>query len=498
MQRHPVRPRVRTATGMPLSARAAVLIAVLAIPCMSPARADEYLKPIGGGGGSPFEARCASSEVLIGLELRVGDYIDAVRPLCATAYGARDVGAQSGSGWHGGSGGALTRIACPNEQPIANGMFVGTDITDTRIVNNVLMYCGVGDARRISVYARPGPPDSIAATYDDTQGCPVGQVAIGVHGRSGMLLDAIGLICDVPRLAVRSIGRVSTGTPASSGPPMSICERARNARARNSPAASNLEAQCLAGKTPVTSIGRVHAGAPPPPPDDVPPPATPASAPASRVSAGDDDRDSKHSARDAATQALIAGVISSINESRRGTAGARDDVERNQRRHDEYELGGRSTAQVDRDVGTEDLSQPQNSIRIEVRYPLAYGYKDAAGTSDANADSCGAFSIFAFPATKVRPRAPTRIETQAPMRSANDSYICEYLILDQPLDATVTVRVAMSDQRAAGSEAWLGGSEAQPPSGLRRTIVDGDRQIVLTANRRRASLRFEMLYAGGR
>lgn len=486
MQHHPVRPRARASTELPLPARAAALIAIVTIACMDSARADEYLKPIGGGGGSPFEARCASSEVLIGLELRVGDYIDAVRPLCATAYGARDVGALSASGWHGGSGGSLTRIGCPNEQPIANGMFVGTDTTNTRIVNNVLIYCGVGDARRVSVYARPGRSDSIAATYDDTQGCPVGQLAVGVHGRSGMLLDAIGLICDVPRLAVRSIGRVNTGTPSSSNPPMSICERARDARARNSPAAANLEAQCLAGKTPVTSIGRVHAGAPPPPSDDAPPPATSAPAPTSRDSGGDDKRDARHAARDAATQALIAGVLSSINESRRGAventerrgpAGTTDDIERAQRRHDQYE-------------------QPQNSIRVEVRYPMAYGYENAPGTADANADSCGAFSIFAFPATDVRPRAPTRIETQAPMRSGNDSYICEYLILDQPLDATVTVRVAMSDQRAAGSESWLGGSEAQPPAGLRRTIVDGDREIVLTTARPRASLRFEMLYAG--
>lgn len=42
---------------------------------------------------------------------------------------------------------------------------------------------------------------------------------------------------------VKSIGRVKV-PPSPPGPPMSICDSARNARARNSPAAPNLEAQC--------------------------------------------------------------------------------------------------------------------------------------------------------------------------------------------------------------------------------------------------------------
>ena len=143
-------------------------------------------------------------------------------------------------------------------------------------------------------------------------------------------------------------------------------------------------------------------------------------------------------------------------------------------------------------------SQPENSIRVEVRYPAAYGYKDATGMFDPHPNSCAAFYISALPAAGVRPREPTRIDTQPRMRNSNDMYVCEYLIRDQPLDAPVMVRVAMSDQRAAGSEAWLGGSQALPPAGQRRTIADGDRQVVLTASQSRAALRFEMAYTGSR
>lgn len=44
----------------------------------------------------------------------------------------------------------------------------------------------------------------------------------------------------------KSLGRVPSSSSATPGPQRSICEAARDARARNSPAAPNLEAQCRA------------------------------------------------------------------------------------------------------------------------------------------------------------------------------------------------------------------------------------------------------------
>jgi hypothetical protein len=63
-----------------------------------------------------------------------------------------------------------------------------------------------------------------------------------------------------------TLGRVQGVEPT--GPPLSICESARNARARNSPAAPGLEAQCRAQQPPGKALGRVKstepAGAPVP------------------------------------------------------------------------------------------------------------------------------------------------------------------------------------------------------------------------------------------
>ncbi len=51
-----------------------------------------------------------------------------------------------------------------------------------------------------------------------------------------------------PPTIVTSIGKVNTGTPSTTPTHRTICEAARDARARNSPAAPNLEAQCRASR----------------------------------------------------------------------------------------------------------------------------------------------------------------------------------------------------------------------------------------------------------
>jgi hypothetical protein len=58
---------------------------------------------------------------------------------------------------------------------------------------------------------------------------------------------------------VAALGRLHPGPAAHNGPPRTICEAARDARARNSPAAANLEAQCKAIRMASIREGRVAA-----------------------------------------------------------------------------------------------------------------------------------------------------------------------------------------------------------------------------------------------
>src|SRR5258708_32924711 len=57
------------------------------------AQSTIILPPIGGAGGGQFVARCPESQHLTGFELRTGDDVDAIRPLCVKAYGPRETSA---------------------------------------------------------------------------------------------------------------------------------------------------------------------------------------------------------------------------------------------------------------------------------------------------------------------------------------------------------------------------------------------------------------------
>jgi hypothetical protein len=263
------------------------------------ARADTYLDPIGGVGGGHFRAPCADGELLAGVELRAGDDIDAIRPLCVTAYAPQEVTAvrlttgsgvitrnepgpfgielpvqEVESGWYGGAGGSLTNVVCPNDRPIVVGMDLFAEGQPTVTVNTIKLFCGLAakdpgaGALPAGVFEAPTIPYEVRSVFDTkvrrvrgSLRCPAGLVASGIHGRAGIWLDALGLICGEPRLSprpvraqgrvkvepepVKAVGRVRLGGDVSASS-KSICESARQARARNSPAAPGLEARCAA------------------------------------------------------------------------------------------------------------------------------------------------------------------------------------------------------------------------------------------------------------
>lgn len=278
---------------------ATAVLAALAAVCAG-AHADAYLPAVGGSGGGQFKAPCEEGQLLAGFELRVGDDVDAIRPLCAVAIepGRTSDPKATGQDWHGGAGGAVQRLVCPQKTPVVIGIDVVSEGA-TEVVNSIHLFCGQVVATQV---ADPYPSAILDASgYTDGRGlmapfssigggsmrCPQDQVAIGVHGRSGKWLDAMGLICGVPVIPKPpvvlgrvpeakppvALGRVKTRTPLTldaAVTPISpasaraeaavkaadnplpvvvdppICTTARQARARKSPAAPTLEAQCRA------------------------------------------------------------------------------------------------------------------------------------------------------------------------------------------------------------------------------------------------------------
>jgi hypothetical protein len=253
------------------------------------AQTDVMLPPLGGPGGGQFVARCPQGQLLTGVELRTGDDVDAIKPICVAAYSTISVAELKP--YPSTLAGANRQLVCTDRYtppitiplaPIVIGMYVRSE-GKTEVVNNIHLFCGTAGPERgqsaeiqgaiIKNELEPptvrfdGPPNDYPGR-ESTQQCPSNLVAVGIHGRSGIWLDAVSLICGVPTLTpkaapepgpVKAIGRVK-GAPT--GPPRPICVVAREARARNSPAAPGLEAQCraagAAGETsPTKALGRV-------------------------------------------------------------------------------------------------------------------------------------------------------------------------------------------------------------------------------------------------
>ena len=257
---------------------------MLFFPNFAQAQADAILPPLGGGGGNQFVARCPQGEVLTGFDLRVGDDIDAVRPICIPAVAGQF---QAYPTSYGGDGGLPLQLVCPNETPVVIGMEVGYEGNNIETVNNIHLYCGraVAEPQRTAYFSAvfDGPPvgekegcfagfigggcDFSAAAGVETELCPAGLIAVGINGRAGVWLDALGLICGAPpapsapaQPTIKAGGRVKLGGAAPAGPARPICEVAWEARARNSPAAPGLEAQCAAEKAlPPIDLNALHA-----------------------------------------------------------------------------------------------------------------------------------------------------------------------------------------------------------------------------------------------
>lgn len=271
------------------------------------------LAPLGGSGGGYFTARCPGNQYLAGVRLRVGDDIDAIQPLCVpynrVDFVEREHVADKYGGYYrkieksrlepiapyhdfigGPGGGGPVDVVC--EEDVVTGILVGDEGVYTRTVNRLGIFCereeesrrrdGAGnlvscqyssasesasgwklypEAEFVGPKATPNEgffSDDEVSRGEADQHCPCGQAAVGITGRAGKWLDAVGLMCGeviIPKV-VKAQGRVKLAPGTSPLPPLPICAAAKQARDRNSPAAPGLEAQCAA-QAPLKAQGRV-------------------------------------------------------------------------------------------------------------------------------------------------------------------------------------------------------------------------------------------------
>lgn len=167
----------------------------------------------GGAGGDPFRDECPKGSYLVGLKGRAGEWVDRIAPVCAPwLRGSQTFGAPSVGRFHGASRGGVERQTICWGFGINNRAVQSWDIatlrSSNRLVKYIKAYCtSLGPPASTAKWTFGGPiPDD--RTIPDMTGafgitppdlsCPAGEVAVGIHGRAGLFVDELGLICGPP------------------------------------------------------------------------------------------------------------------------------------------------------------------------------------------------------------------------------------------------------------------------------------------------------------
>ncbi len=190
-----------------------VAFVVTALATIASARADVAKLPVlGGAGGEHFEYQCADNGYLVGVRAYVGDWIDNVQAVCAKydpVTGRMSAKAAEGpifggaAGKSNTSGNGRTFSPCVRDQ-----LIYSVDVVETKnesVLGRIRLACLFSTTLK-----RPTSSESPnvieLAGRNDFKGrglgssvkyavCPAGLVAVGIRGRSGLYLDAFGLIC---------------------------------------------------------------------------------------------------------------------------------------------------------------------------------------------------------------------------------------------------------------------------------------------------------------
>lgn len=169
--------------------------AMLGLALTGQSSADAIKTPIlGGPGGGKFKDMCSANMYLVGFKYWSGSALDSVRPLCRRTT---DNGNWKGNDWRGdrwgGNGGTPEYIYCADDQYVTS-LHVRWD--GSGIVHSFDLNCHSFDRidkSKARTFTSGGVPTDDAGTS-----CPIGEFAVGIRGRSGSLVDALGLFCDKP------------------------------------------------------------------------------------------------------------------------------------------------------------------------------------------------------------------------------------------------------------------------------------------------------------
>ncbi len=180
--------------------------AFLAIVCAmppAPAFAEDSLQLLGGDGGTLQKVHCDPGSYLVGFDAFIGDWNDRINPLCAAwDPRTRTLGPPRMTTWLGTSPGGKFLSGVCSDGGIVYRLTTGFTVNSD---NQPAFTQGTGLSCALPLSAKT-PHGSLrfngAAASNGVmqENCPANELAIGIVARSGLSVDAIGLICgDEPK-----------------------------------------------------------------------------------------------------------------------------------------------------------------------------------------------------------------------------------------------------------------------------------------------------------
>lgn len=171
------------------------LAAGLAFSTITPAAADDDAGAYGGFGGGDFRSPCRPRDGLAGIRFRAGTALDAVTAICVPISSNREEWAgetyEPTQLW-GGSGGGRQKIMCQNGDVVRRMRVSIGPWGDILVVKYLTIEC----EDLASDYTYKVQATKVGTvTKSKWIGCEYNKIGTGLYGRSGNLVDRVGLQC---------------------------------------------------------------------------------------------------------------------------------------------------------------------------------------------------------------------------------------------------------------------------------------------------------------
>lgn len=150
--------------------------------------------PTGGNGGGYAEAPCPSGWLLVGFYYRSGKALDFIRGYCRRIEADGRLGEDTYAGtMYGTPNGGEERgtYACPDQQAIRS---IRVWVDNHGIVRRLRANCRSLDFQQKTELGQTAVSGGEAA-WDTSMSCGSNSLAKGFIGRSGTLVDSLGLLC---------------------------------------------------------------------------------------------------------------------------------------------------------------------------------------------------------------------------------------------------------------------------------------------------------------